>query len=134
LAMGDRGVRGCAHREARAREERREVRPALGVEHNPSWASCIREQQPAMRGGGQASWGWPTALGLDALDTEREQEEAEAELGTGARHGREQSELRQEIGELGDGAEGAAQQPGELGKTLAGRTMADRNNEAARRA
>jgi hypothetical protein len=67
---------------------------ALEVERNPSWASCTKEQQPAMGGGGQASWGWPTALGLDALDTEREQEEAEAELGTGARHGREQSELR----------------------------------------
>ncbi|PWZ16629.1 hypothetical protein Zm00014a_015435 [Zea mays] len=40
----------------------------------------------------------------------------------------------QEIGELGDGAERAAQRSGELGKTSAGRTMADRNNEAARRA
>jgi len=38
---------------------------ALEVERNPRWASCTKEQQPAMGGGGQASWGWPTALGLD---------------------------------------------------------------------
>jgi hypothetical protein len=31
-----------------------------------------KDQVAAMGGGGQASWGRPTALGLDTLDIERE--------------------------------------------------------------
>jgi hypothetical protein len=121
----------CRKKRARRDELDRDLgeTTALEVERNPSWASCTKEQQPAMGGGGQASWGWPTALGLDALDTEREQEEAEAELGTGARHGREQSELRP-----GNWRAGRWSLEGCAAARRAGRTMADRNNEAARRA
>jgi|UniRef100_A0A804UL48 hypothetical protein len=89
---------------------------------------------------------WERRTGARARELSRAPElEAEREYAA-ACHGRESTEQR-ELGapweeswsagrgqKEGDEAEGAAQRPGELGETSAGRTMADRNNQAARRA
>jgi hypothetical protein len=79
-------------------------------------------------GDGRRRWGWTRWI-PSANRKKRRPSWAPARV-----MGESRASSGQEIGELGDGAERAAQRPGELGKTSAGRTMADRNNEAARRA